>query len=134
MQTYLATDWGKLLVVPLAFLLINVFVRRLGRRDGDKSPRRNDWAVATSVLMMVIATIVRDIQNTQIDPSGGLTWIVVLLASVFVSTDHDRHRSWIHNPTTGTVTEHKRLWVGIVLPDIVSIVVFVGYLYLKEVG
>ena len=40
------------IAIPIAFLLIGVYAKRLGRRDGDDAPRLNDWAVATSILLL----------------------------------------------------------------------------------
>jgi hypothetical protein len=50
-------------LIPLGLMIVGVFARRLGRRDGDNSPRRNDWAVGTTMLLMLLGTVVADIPS-----------------------------------------------------------------------
>lgn len=126
-------DWGKLFVVPFGLLLITTFFRRLGRRDGDPAPRKNDFAVATSVLLMAFATVIRDLQNatTTWTVNYDLVWLVIILSFTVASSDHDRHDSWMRDPAGG-LTNEKRAIVGILLPNLVSMGLFVAYQYFKE--
>jgi hypothetical protein len=111
--------------IPLLLMLVGVFARRLGRRDGDNSPRRNDWAVGTTVLLMLLGTVVADFR-TAADVSYLLMWLVGVLATAFLSLDHDRYKSW-ERDSQGLPTAVKRLWVGVVFQNVLCLIVFGTY-------
>ena len=74
-------------MVPLAFLIIGVLARRLGRRDGDDTPRRNDWAAATTVLLMGMGKIAGDLleaASRQADTLNIVLWMLGLLFATFI--------------------------------------------------
>jgi hypothetical protein len=120
----------QVLGVPITFMLIGVFAKRLGRRDGDSAPRRNDWAVATTILLMTLGVITGDLLRVTPGKTADLTaWLVGILLVIFISIDHDRYRSWVS--TASTTTDTKRMLMGIVLPDIAAIFVFAAYQYDK---
>jgi hypothetical protein len=50
-------------------------------------------------------------------------WIVGLFIAVFVSIDIDRYHSWIRD-NRGQPTDKKQLFIGVVVPDIVSMIIF----------
>jgi len=52
----------QLLGYPLILTLVGMYTRRLGRRDGDASPRRNDWAIDTTLLFMTFGVVVSDMR------------------------------------------------------------------------
>jgi hypothetical protein len=56
MGNIVASAGFQVAAVPLVLMLVGVFAKRLGRRDGDESPRRNDWAVGTTVLLMLLGS------------------------------------------------------------------------------
>ena len=84
------------IAIPIAFLFIGVYAKRLGRRDGDDSPRINDWAVSTSILLMTLGTVAADLKNVKAagDVIVLLLWVIGLLVCLFLSLDYDRYRSW----------------------------------------
>jgi hypothetical protein len=57
MGNIVASAWFHVAGMPFVLMLVGVFAKRLGRRDGDDSPRRNDWAVGTTVLLMLLGTM-----------------------------------------------------------------------------
>lgn len=127
MANLLGNAWVQVTLVPLLLLLVGVFARRLGRRDGDKSPRGNDWAVGTTLLLMVLGTILGDIRAPNASVTVSLMWLIGVLCTAFLSLDHDRYRSWKRDAATGVPTEEKRIWVGIIFPDILCLCVFGFY-------
>src|SRR5438132_6351514 len=76
-------------VVPLGFLIVGVYARRLGRRDGDETPRRNDWAAATSVILMSLGKVSGDLLEASsrgTDTLNIVYWLLGLLIAAFIST------------------------------------------------
>ncbi len=126
MPIWLANPWTQVAAIPLALLLIGMEARRLGRRDGDDSPRKNDWAVGTVLLLMALGTILGDIRDEQTVILNNLFWLLGILLAAFVSIDHDRSNSWIRDQQ-GLPTNQKRLFVGIILPDVLCLSVFAAF-------
>ena len=124
--------WFQVAGLPLIFLLIGVYARRLGRRDGDDTPRRNDWAVATSILLMTFGTVASDLRNAKTgeEVAALLGWLIGLLIMLFISMDYDRHLAW-ERDESGLPKQGKRLFVGILIPDSVSLLIFAIYQYRK---
>ena len=119
-------------VVPLAFLIVGVLARRLGRRDGDDTPRRNDWAAATTVLLMSMGKVAGDLleaASKRADTLDIVWWLLGLLFATFISVDRDRYASWVLAGTQPT--RLKRIWGGIVFPDMVAVLLFSAYQYIK---
>jgi hypothetical protein len=117
----------QLLGYPLILTLVGMYTRRLGRREGDPTPRRNDWAIATTLLFMTFGIVVSDIRlaGAGTDPSPALGWLLVLILGLLMSVDVDREHSWQRDG--GEKTGTKRLLVGIVLPDTFALVVYTAY-------
>lgn len=115
-----------MLIVPSALLIVGVLCRRLGRRDGDEPPGRNDWAVATAIFLMLLATVVRDIQAGKIPPDYEMPLVIGTFVCALASTDYDRRVSWIRD-ANGKPTDRKRMLVGILLPDGLSLALFAFY-------
>lgn len=122
-----ASPWFQVIGLPLALMIIGVMARRLGRRDGDDSPRRNDWAVGTTVLLMALGAVVADLRSFPDQTSILLGWLAGILCATFVFLEHDRSRSWVRDPINGLPTKDKRVWVGIIIPDVLCLAVFVFY-------
>lgn len=57
------SPWFQVIAPPIGFLLIGMFAKRLGRRDGNDSPHINDWAVSTTVLLMTLGKVAADLQE-----------------------------------------------------------------------
>jgi cytochrome c biogenesis factor len=113
MGNIVASPWFHVAVVPLVLMLVGVFAKRLGRRDGDDSSRRNDWAVGTTVLLMLLGTILGDIRTAQGQILEPVTWLIGVLFTVFISIDHDRFRSWELDPQ-GNPLRDKRMFIGVI--------------------
>jgi len=125
---FLAAPWFQIGAIPLVLMLVGVLAKRLGRRDGDNAAPRNDCAVSTSVLLIVLGLAVVDVRNAQ-DASAianDLGWLVGILFSVFLSIDHDRFRSWERNDQ-GLPTDRKRMLIGVILPDLLALALFASY-------
>jgi hypothetical protein len=116
-----------LILTPIAFCLIGVAANGLSRRDGDKSPPINDWAFGTQVFLMTIGVIANDFRIQSKSHSAEFFGIFVGTFLLFVlSMRHDRINSWIRDPA-GLPTDEKRFLIGIILPNAVSLVVFLAY-------
>ena len=117
----------QLLGYPVMLTLVGMYTRRLGRREGDPTPRRNDWAIGTTLLFMTFGIVVSDIRlaGAGTDPSPPLGWLLVLVLALLMSVDVDREHSWQRNG--GEMTGTKGLLVGIVLPDTFALVVYTVY-------
>src|SRR5215211_7503176 len=90
-------SWFQAIAPPIAFVLIGMYAKRLGRREGDDSPLRNDWAVSTTVLLMTFAKVITDLlsYSTASQVEGivvlyGVAWIVGLFFAVVASINIDR--------------------------------------------
>jgi hypothetical protein len=125
--------WFQAIVPPLIFLVMGVFANKLGRKDGDDSPRRNDWAVSTTVLLMTFGKVTADLltratasESQGRGVGGTVVWMLGIIAAVFISMEHDRYRSWVKD-SDGKLGKEKRVVVGILVPDIVSIIIFGAY-------
>ena len=132
MGNILASAWFHVAVVPVILMLVGVLAKRLGRRDGDDSPGRNDFAVGTTVLLMVLGTVLGDLRTAQAQVAELLGWLIGILFTIFLSLDHDRFRSW-ERDSDGLPTKKKRLIVGVVFPDILCLAVF-GFYQAQKVG
>lgn len=123
--------WFHVFVTPILLLAVGIYARRLGRRDGDDSPRRNDLAAGTSVLLMTFGAIAADARSAAGDSVVAvLAWLIILLCATFASVDHDRYQSW-ERTSDGQPRRTKRWWVGIILPDVASVLLFAFYQALK---
>lgn len=119
----------QVLVVPLVLMAIGVFAAWLGRRDGDDSPKHNDWAVNSTLFLMVIGTILGDLGDSKLQQDEVIdlfAWLVGVFFSIFASLTYDRFASWVPDKQ-GKPTNAKRLWRGVILPDIVALIVFAAF-------
>ena len=114
------------LLVPLVFVVIGVLASRLGRRDNDSSPMRNHFAVATSVILMSLATAISDLGLGGALDSYILVWILGYLVLLWISVDFDRFSSW-ERDESGLPTDRKNLWKGIIGPNTVAVGAFFLY-------
>lgn len=132
MAEIIKSAWFQVVGLPLIFLLIGVYARRLGRRDGDDTPRRNDWAVATSLLLMTFGTVASDLRNARTGEEivALFGWLIGLLIMLFISMDYDRHLSW-ERDASDRPQKGKRMFVGILIPDTLSLLIFALYQYRK---
>lgn len=119
------------IAIPLAFVLIGVYANKLGRRDGDRAPKINDFAVGTTVFLTMLGAISSDlytIQKGNIELLAG--WLPTNICLLFISLDNDRNDSW-KKDRQGLPTEHKHIIRGVILPTLLSLVVFGYYQYTK---
>jgi hypothetical protein len=130
MASFVHSAFFQVTIVPLLLMVIGMEARRLGRRDGDDSPRRNDWAVGTTLLLMLLGTVLGDLRTAQGSTGDLLMWLIGVLCMAFVSVEHDRFKSWVRD-AAGIPTREKRLWMGVAGPTFLSFVVFVAYQYWK---
>lgn len=125
-------QWMQVVGLPIVFAIIGVFAKKLGKRDGDDSPHVNDWAVSTSVLMMTFGKVAADCAEFQsaIERKAGgenvFWWLIGILLSIFISIEHDRFRSW-KKDKNNVVLKEKKLLVGVIIPNLLSVLVFVSY-------
>ncbi|MEO0552695.1 MAG: hypothetical protein AAF149_05835 [Bacteroidota bacterium] len=114
--------------IPLLLLFAGIYAKRLGRRDNDNSPRINDWAVSTTVLLMLLGRITADFKpNITIEEAFPLfVWMFIVLILSYISMDHDRWKSWVRDDNKKPTNE-KHLWYGVLLPNFVATLVFVTY-------
>jgi hypothetical protein len=115
MGKIVASAWFQVAVVPLMLMMVGVFAKRLGRRDGDNSPRSNDWAVGTTILLMLLGTVLGDLRTAQGRTSELLAWLIGVLFTAFLSLDHDRFRSWKRNDKGLPQKENACLWASFCL-------------------
>jgi len=131
--------------VPLVFTVIGAFASRLGRRDGDNSPRRNHWAVGTSVILMSTATIIASMgaslavggkagagsshtvaAPSSLPPAMDFVWLLGFLVLMWLSVDMDRFSSWVRDDE-GKPTGKKSVLRGIVLQNAIAVGAFALY-------
>jgi hypothetical protein len=129
MTRVLASPWFHVVAVPLCLMLVGVLARRLGRRDGDPSPRLNDWSVGTLILLTALGKVAGDFGGAH-DPLETFAWFVGILVFLFFSINHDRYNSWARD-AAGVPTNEKRLVIGILIPDVATLVVFAAYQFMK---
>ncbi len=125
--------WFQVVGIPIVLMLIGVLATGLGRRDGDDSPRLNDWAVGTTLLLMVLGTILGDIGTAKAQLPVLVVWLIGVLFTVFLSLTYDRYYSWERDQTTGRPGNRKRLLVGVIVPDILCLLIF-GMFQVQKVG
>lgn len=116
--------------VPLAFLFLGILANLSGRRDGSKEPIRNYFAVGTTGFLMSLGTTITDASRLIDTPeklAPLLLWIIIFFLLVMVSINHDRYLSWKVCSDGKTLSDLKRPFIGIIIPNIVSIIAFVVY-------
>lgn len=120
--------------IPLILVFIGVFANRLGRRDGEKSPPLNDWAVGTLILLTALGSISSDLPTAQNDKEflNFGSWFIGVLFTLFISLDNDRYRSWKRD-RTGVPLEpsQKHLLFGVIIPNLIGFIIFIAYQYSK---
>ncbi|HLH48995.1 MAG TPA: hypothetical protein VKV96_06620 [Roseiarcus sp.] len=129
MAAVVGSTWFQVGVIPLALMIVGVFANQLGRRDGDDSPRRNDWAVNTTLLLMVLGTILGDLGEKQQQVGELLNllgWLIGVLVAAFASLSYDRYGSW-ERDQAGLPLKSKRWWGGIIGPDIAALIIFAAF-------
>lgn len=122
----------QLLGYPLMLTLVGMYTRRLGRREGDPAPRRNDWAIGTTLLFMTFGVVVSDIRTAPVgaDVSPGVGWLLIVLLGLLISVDIDRARSWVRD-SANMMTDTKRLGMGIIGPNILALGIYCSYQIVK---
>jgi hypothetical protein len=130
-----ANEWLQILLLPLSFAAVGVLAKKLGRRDGDDSPHINDWAIGTSVVLMTFGKIMADLIDSRGNPvpptlvgiSSEIHWeLLGIILVIFIFLNHDRFTSWVKN-AEGKPDKWKRRFVGVIFPDLVSILIFACY-------
>jgi len=77
---------------------------------------------------MSLGTAISDIAKLESDKDGSniLAWIIIFFVLVMVSLNVDRYRSW-EIDDSGTRTNTKRMWVGVIIPNVCSLLVYMAY-------
>ena len=123
----ISSKWFNVICVPVLFVLIGALANALGRRDGDKSPLRNVWAVGTSVILMSFGSVFSDMRLANSESlSDYLFWVIAIIILLFISMHQDRYKSWIHD-NDGNPTDKKHMFWGVIIPNLVSVSVFYSY-------
>ena len=135
MQQILASKTFHIIGIPLIFIFIGVFINRLGRRDGDNTPKINDWAVGTITLLTALGGIAADLSTQAIAKSEEdilplVGWFILVFFALIISIDNDRYRSWKRN-NRGFSTNRKHILWGVIFPILLSGSIFVAYQYSK---
>lgn len=118
------------IITPLVFVVIGVLANRLGRKDGDKTPKINYFSVGTSVILMTLATIISDVHvDVNGNVQGNFGWLTIYILFVFVSIDIDRYSSW-ERTAQGRPTGRKHFWKGVLLPNTFGVGAFCLYRFM----
>src|ERR1700754_2465092 len=105
-------QWLQAVLVPLTFVLLGLFAKQLGRRDGDDARLINDLAVGTSIFLMTISHISVDLfasEETGKKISKTLGWFFFILLLFLGSVYNDRNSSWKKDKQTDIKTGKKKL-------------------------
>lgn len=126
----ITNDLVQAISIPIIFVGIGLLAKWLGKRERDESTKTNDWAVNTSVILMTLSQIITDV--TEQEAGNGIVaipgWLVSLsVLWLFISLQIDRSWSWKKDKQTGILTNEKRVVVGIIIPNLISIIIFAGY-------
>ena len=113
-------------IPPIIFLLISTYANRLSRKQDDRREGANDWAVATNLLIITLGIIFADAISEQIADYFFVVWFVIIFCLVLLSIDYDRHFSWNRDKQKRPL-KNKRLYRGIIFPDLLSI--FIHWIY-----
>jgi hypothetical protein len=118
------------IILAIVFVSFGVLVKFAGRRDNDPSPKRNEFAVSTSVSLMTLSKIFADLfANTPPSHALLLMAAIGLLPPLFFAV-FDRYVSW----DASNAPPKKKIWLGIVVPDIMAILVLFSYYWLRYSG
>ena len=130
MKEILSHPLFRILGIPIILSVIGVLSKSLGRRDGDKNPLRNNWAINTTLLLMALGTVVSDIykKTTPDEILDGFSIFLGFVLFLFMSNYYDRFASWVPDEE-GNPTVYKHIFRGVILPDIVSLSIFGAYQY-----
>ena len=84
--------------------------------------------LAQNVNLMSLGAVASDLrsQTNASDIVGLMAWLLAFVFVTFLSIDHDRFRSW-DRAADGTLKETKRTWMGVVVPNLISILMFAAY-------
>ena len=126
MESFLLSSWYSNIVLPILFVILGVLANRLGRQDNDVNPKRNLWAVGTPVLLMSLGTLLSEIGKSESNIQAHSIWLTIFLFLLFLSIDIDRYGSWVRDEE-GNPTNYKKVFTGIICPDIISVIAF--YIY-----
>lgn len=121
----------QIIGAPICFSFIGIYSRKLGRRDGDDTPKQNDWALSTTILLMCVSVILTDVKSISTNLTDSIAWLALFLVMIFASLSHDRYNSWVRDKTTKLPTKHKSWFLGIILPNLISIALYASYQYNK---
>jgi hypothetical protein len=116
------------LILAAVFVSYGVLTKLAGRRENDSAPKINEFAISTSISLMTLSKIFTDL-FTNGPPSHTflLAAAIGILAPLFFAV-MDRYVSW-DAPPGGQPT--KKIWLGIVIPNIMAVSVLVLYYWLR---
>lgn len=120
------------IVTPLLFVCVGIYAKRLGRRDGDKTPNSNNYAVGTQVFIMSFAAVLGDFRiNVNGGLEGNFLWVIFYFILIFISVDVDRYSSW-ERDAKGVPTNKKHWIKGIIVPNLAGVFAFCFYRFFSQ--
>jgi hypothetical protein len=112
-----------------AFVILGVLAKFAARRENDVSLKRNELAISPSVSLMTLSKIFADLFAKNGNTSHPLFLAAVLgIVALFFFATLERYTSW-HEPSVGP--PRKKIWLGIIIPDILAISVLFLYYWLR---
>jgi hypothetical protein len=108
------SDFNEPFTLALIFVGTGIGAKFASRRDRDPSPKINDLSVSTTICLMTLSKIASDTFSAA--HNVNVAWSIGLGALLW-SIVWDRFFSWI----VGSRPPKKKLWLGIIIPDIVAV-------------
>ncbi len=120
-------DSFHFIVVPLLFIIVGLTVSVLSKHSKETTHPRNYLAIGTTTLLMTLGLVFGDLySNTDENVSGEIVnWILIIIVILLSSASNDRYTSWVLDNNKNPVK--KAIFMGIIFPNLVSVVVLVYY-------
>jgi hypothetical protein len=115
------------LTLAAVFVVVGILAKYAARRDNDPSPKINELAVSTSISLMTLSKIFSDLLSAAIPSHETLLFAAIGFGGILFFVVMERFTSW-------HVTQSppkKKIWIGIVAPDVIAISVLFLYYWLR---